>query len=129
MKPKWLIILTLVVTLLGMTAPTYAGDMVYISAFKIYADKSTLVIELKKYQNQFAAKLTISAGQGQFYITGIVYKEKVNADNSGKIEAAVVKLSEILNDPKRRIFVTEKDFSSDIGLTFEKYVGADNLSD
>lgn len=105
--------------------PCHGGDIVFLDAFRMFADRSTLMVEIGSYEGQVAMKVSFGHGLASKDI-GLVFKEKIDPDNQ-KLGEAFQKLAGVLNDPKRTLLRLEHELSADIGLTFQKVVKADQI--
>jgi hypothetical protein len=123
--------LSIATVILLSFSPAQANDILYIDALRMFASKSTLIIENGKYSSatvkgsNFAIRISFGYGSASKQI-GLVYKEGKKEDDD-KIVAALAKLNQILNDPKITILRIEHELSKDIGLSFESYVNASNI--
>ena len=102
-----------------------AGEVLFFKDLGTFADRSTLMIEIGTYQGQIAMKINFGYGLAAKNV-GLVFKEKA-VEDAQKVSAALSKLADILNDPKRTVLRVEKELSADIGLTFETAVQAGKI--
>lgn len=115
------VVVTAIAAFLLTVSSVHADKILFVDAFKMYADKSTLMVEIGNYQDRFALKINFGYGLAAKSI-GLVYKEELNEKNGAIFDNALKKLSEILNDPNANILRIEKELSKDLGLTFDTAV-------
>ena len=97
------------------------ADFVELEPLGIIAERSTLVIRYGKVDENFALQIFFGGGLAASRNAGLVFEENISEGNH--LNKAMLKLIEILNDP-RTIQIKTSTLSSDIGLTVKQWVPA-----
>ena len=102
-----------------------AAEMICIDFLRTIASRDTLMIQIGKKGQNCAFKITFGHGLAARSV-GLVYEETLSQENTSKLNAAVEKLLDILNNPDTNSLGLT-DITQKIGLTLKEVTRAETI--